>query len=59
MPAMPSTLEESHDRFGLVRVAIDASNVEDALAASGSIPIVSAPVATSRERRRATTGTAD
>ena len=42
---MPSTLDQPHDRFGLVRVAMDASNAEDALAASASIPIVSAPVA--------------
>ena len=40
----PSTLAESHDAFGLASVAIDAGNVEDALTASGSIPIVSDPV---------------
>lgn len=40
----PSTLDQPHDRFGLVRVALDASNLEDALTASASIPVVSAPV---------------
>jgi len=40
----PSTLVEPHDAFGLVRVPIGAANVEDALAASGSIPIVCDPV---------------
>ena len=40
----PSTLATPHDAFGLVRVAIDAANVEDALTASGSIPIVCDPV---------------
>jgi len=40
----PSTLAEPHDAFGIARIAIDASNVEDALTASGSIPIVSDPV---------------
>jgi len=41
----PSTLAQHHDAFGLTRVAIDPANVEDALTASGSIPIVSDPVA--------------
>lgn len=40
----PSTLDQPHDRFGLVRVALDTSNLEDALTASASIPVVSAPV---------------
>jgi hypothetical protein len=41
----PSTLAEPHDAFGLTRVAIFAGNVEDALTASGSIPILCEPVA--------------
>ena len=39
-----STLAEPHDAFGIARIPIDAFNVEDALTASGSIPIVSDPV---------------
>ena len=39
-----STLDRPHDAFVLVRVAMNASNLEDALAASASIPIVNAPV---------------
>lgn len=34
------------DAFGLQRVALSAANAEDALLASGSIPLVCAPVAT-------------
>ena len=37
---------EPFDRFGLRRVAFNAANAEDALLASGSIPLVAAPVET-------------
>ncbi len=39
-----SALDEPFDAFGWTRVALDARNAEDALVASGSIPIVCAPV---------------
>jgi len=39
-----SFLDDSFDDFGLVRVPIDASNQEDALLASGTIPLLCAPV---------------
>ena len=38
--------QEPFDRFGLRRVAFSAANAEDALLASGSIPLVAAPVET-------------
>lgn len=37
---------EPFDRFGLRRVALSAANAEDALLASGSIPLLAAPVET-------------
>jgi hypothetical protein len=40
----PGFLREPFDAFGLVRVALDASNAEDALLASGTIPLVCSPV---------------
>lgn len=40
----PSTLAQPHDAFGLTRVPIDVANAEDALTASGSIPMVCDPV---------------
>lgn len=39
-----STLSAPFDSFGLTSVALTADNVEDALTASGSIPLVSEPV---------------
>ena len=39
-----SFLAEPFDEFGLVRVPIDAGNQHDALLASGTIPLVCAPV---------------
>ena len=39
-----SFLTEPFDEFGLVRVPIDAGNQHDALLASGTIPLVCAPV---------------
>lgn len=39
-----STLVEPPDAFGLLRIPLGTHNVEDALTASGSIPIVSDPV---------------
>jgi hypothetical protein len=40
----PGFLHEPFDAFGLVRIALDASNAEDALLASGTIPLVCSPV---------------
>jgi hypothetical protein len=40
----PSVLHEPFDAFGWIRVALEARNAEDALQASGSIPIVCTPV---------------
>jgi predicted acylesterase/phospholipase RssA len=40
----PSFLAEAFDAFGLVRVPIDTRNQHDALLASGTIPLVCAPV---------------
>lgn len=40
----PSTLVDAHDAFGVERVALDQRNLEDALTASGSIPMVCDPV---------------
>jgi hypothetical protein len=41
----PSLLDGGpFDEFGLVNVAIDETNAEDALLASGSIPLIAAPV---------------
>lgn len=40
----PSTLVESPDAFGMTRVQLDTVNLEDALTASGSIPLVCDPV---------------
>jgi len=40
----PGFLQEPFDAFGLVRVALQASNAEDALLASGTIPLVCSPV---------------
>jgi hypothetical protein len=39
-----SPFAQPFDPFGLTRVALDAANTEDALLASGSIPLVCAPV---------------
>jgi hypothetical protein len=36
-------LQEPFDSFGLVRIAIDAANAEDALLASGTIPLLCEP----------------
>jgi len=40
----PGFLREPHDAFGLVRVPIDERNAEQALLASGTIPLVCSPV---------------
>jgi hypothetical protein len=40
----PGFLQEPFDAFGLARVALDAGNAEDALLASGTIPLVCSPV---------------
>ena len=40
----PSFLTQSHDAFDLVRVPLQPANEEDALLASGSIPLLCAPV---------------
>ena len=40
----PGFLQESFDAFGLVRVPLDERNAEDALLASGTIPLVCSPV---------------
>jgi predicted acylesterase/phospholipase RssA len=40
----PGFLIEPFDAFGLVRVEIDTGNAEDALLASGTIPLVCSPV---------------
>jgi predicted acylesterase/phospholipase RssA len=40
----PGFLREPFDAFGLVRVALDSTNAEDALLASGTIPLVCSPV---------------
>ena len=40
----PGFLAEPFDAFGLVRVPIDAGNAEDALLASGTIPLLCSPV---------------
>jgi hypothetical protein len=40
----PGFLGEPFDAFGLVRVPIDAGNAEDALLASGTIPLLCSPV---------------
>jgi len=40
----PGFLREPFDAFGLVRIAMDARNTEDALVASGTIPLVCSPV---------------
>ena len=43
--AGPSVFDgEPFDEFGLVRVALDSSNAEDALLASGTIPLLASPV---------------
>jgi hypothetical protein len=39
-----SFLDEPFDEFGLTRVPLDAGNQDDALLASGTIPLVSSPV---------------
>ena len=41
----PSVFDgEPFDEFGLVRVPLDEANAEDALLASGTIPLLAAPV---------------
>ena len=40
----PGFLREPFDVFGLVRIAMDSCNTEDALIASGTIPLVCSPV---------------
>ena len=40
----PSPFAQPFDAFGLTRIALAAANAEDALLASGSIPLVCAPV---------------
>jgi len=40
----PGFMAEAFDAFGLVRVALDARNAEDALLASGTIPLLCSPV---------------
>lgn len=40
----PGFLTEPHDAFGLRRVPLDALNAEDALLASGTIPLLCSPV---------------
>jgi predicted acylesterase/phospholipase RssA len=40
----PGFMNEPFDAFGLVRVALEARNAEDALLASGTIPLLCSPV---------------
>ena len=40
----PGFMTEPYDAFGLQRIALDPGNAEDALLASGTIPLVCAPV---------------
>jgi hypothetical protein len=40
----PGFLQQAHDPFGLVQVLLDARNAEDALLASGTIPLLCEPV---------------
>jgi predicted acylesterase/phospholipase RssA len=40
----PGFISEAFDAFGLVRVPLDARNAEDALLASGTIPLLCSPV---------------
>jgi hypothetical protein len=40
----PSFLRKAYDAFGLERITLDAHNAEDALLASGTIPLLCSPV---------------